>query len=297
MMTLSTLPLALALTLAAPLGSTSQPQRETRDVRTRDVYVSVVDAKGAPVSGLAAADFTVREDGVAREVLKAGPATAPLQIALVVDDSQAATQAIQEIREGLIATVDKMQGRAEISLVTVGERPTSLVDYTTDAAALKTAIGRIFSRPGSGAYLSEGILDVSKGLQKRGAARPVIVALTFDGVEYSNQQYTMVLDQLFASGAALHVLEVGIPRATLNEEMRNRNLVIAEGTSRTGGRRDQLLSVTAIPDRFRQLADELLALYVVTYARPDSLIPPERIAVGVNRPDLTARARTRVAAK
>ncbi|MBE3074077.1 MAG: GvpL/GvpF family gas vesicle protein, partial [Actinobacteria bacterium] len=168
----SIVPLALAVSLLAPRESTPPSPPQARDARTRDVVVSVVDAKGAPVSGLAAADFLVREDGVAREVLKAGPATAPMQIALVVDDSQAATQAVQQLREGLTAFVDKMKGRAEMSLITIGERPTSLVAYTTDTTALKHAIGRVFSRPGSGAYLTEGILDVSTGLRKRHPSRP-----------------------------------------------------------------------------------------------------------------------------
>lgn len=152
-------------------------------------------------------------------------------------------------------------------------------------------MGRIFARPGSGAYLTQGVLDVTKGLARRNATRPVIVAISFNGVEYSNQQYQQVLDPLLASGATLHVLEIGIAPATADDETRNRNLLVAEGTEKTGGRRDQLLADTAIPDRMRQLADELLSQYVVTYARPDTLIPPEKISVSVNKPDLTARAR------
>ena len=296
-MTTSILPLVLAAALLTPLEPTSPRASQKGDARTRDVYVSVVNAKGAPVPGLTAADFVVKEDGVAREVLKAGPATEPMDIALVVDDSQASTAAIQPLREGLNAFVDTLKGKGEISLVTIGERPTSLVNYTRDTAAVKKEINRLFARPGSGAYLTEGILDVSKGLEKRKAARPVIVVITFAGVEFSNQQYRPVLDQLLASGATLHVLEVGIPPASNNDELRNRNLVIAEGTEQTGGRRDQLLADTAIPDRMRQLADELATQYLVTYARPETLIPPEKISVGVITPGLTARARTRAAGK
>ena len=47
-------------------------------------------AKANRLRGLTAADFTVREDNVVREVLEAGPATEPLTIAVTIDDSQAA---------------------------------------------------------------------------------------------------------------------------------------------------------------------------------------------------------------
>ena len=266
-------------------------------MRTRDVYVSVLDSKSVPVRGLSAADFTVREDGAAREVLKAGPATAPMQIIVLIDDSEAATNAIHRMREGLTGFVDKLQGRAEIGLVTIGERPTSLVQYTTDTAALKKGIGRLFARPGAGAYLLEGIQEVSRGLEKREPARPVIVAMTTEGVEFSNLQHEQVLKGLQASGAAFHVIAIGMPSASMSDEMRNRNIVIAEGTERTGGRRDQLLAESSLTEALPRLADELLNQYVVTYGRPETLIPPEKIQVSVSRPGVTVRARTRTAGR
>jgi VWFA-related protein len=267
------------------------------DARTRDVYVSVLDSKGAPVTGLTAADFVVREDGVSREVVKAAPATAPMQIMVLIDDSQAATAAIPRMREGLVAFVDKLNGLAEIGLVTIGERPTALVPYTSDTAVLKKGIERIFARPGSGAYLLEGLVDVSHGLEQRHAERPVIVAITMEGPEFSNLDYRQVLKAVESSGAALHVLAVGTPSASLSDEMRNRNMTIAEGTERTGGRRDQLLADLFLPEALPRLADELLNQYVVTYGRPDTLIPPEKIQVSVTRRGVTVRARTRTAGR
>lgn len=283
---------ALALT---PLDFVQRPAAS--DSRTRDVYVSVLDDRDAPVTGLAAAEFSVREDGVPREVLKAAPATDPMQIVVLVDDSQAAENAIQPTREGLTAFVRKLRGRAEIGLVTVGERAASLVAPATDTAALEKGITRIFARSGSGAYLLDGIMDVSRGFDRRKAPRPVIVALTMEGVEYSNLQYQNVLKELNASGATLHVLAVGTPAASMADEMRNRGMVLAEGTARTGGRRDQLLTPSAIAEALPRLADELLNQYVVTYGRPESLIPPEKIQVTVSRPGVTARARTRTAGR
>ena len=45
---------------------------------------------------------------------------------LLIDDSQAATSAIPYIRDGLAKFIDRLQGKASIGIVTVGERPTSV---------------------------------------------------------------------------------------------------------------------------------------------------------------------------
>jgi VWFA-related protein len=289
----------LAVVASGPADFSLLAQSRPREAnpRTRDVYVAVVDSKGVPVTGLSAADFAVREDGTAREVLKAGPATEPMQIIVLIDDSAAATDAIQRMREGLTAFVDKLQGKAEIGLVTIGERPTSLVQYTTDTAALKKGIGRLFARPGAGAYLLEGILEAARGLEKRAPARPAIVALTTEGVEFSNLQHDQVLKPLQASGAAFHVIAIGMPSSSMSDEMRNRNVVLAEGTERSGGRRDQLLAESSIPEALPRVANEMLNQYVVTYGRPETLIPPEKIEVSVSRPGVTVRAPTRTAGR
>ena len=46
------------------------------------------------------------------------------------------------------------------------------------------------------------------------------------------------------SGAALHVIALGTPSGSMDDEMRNRGQVISEGTARTGGRRDQVLALS-----------------------------------------------------
>lgn len=284
---LAAIALTAALALPSPAGAQAKPT---------DIYVSVLDSKGEPATGLSADDFRVREDGTAREVLKAGAATEPLTVALLVDDSQAASPALQMMREAVETFIRSLAGKAEISVVSIGERPTIVVDYTTDQKRLLDGAKRVFPRSGAGGYLMDAIVDVSRGLQKRKAARPVIAVLMMENsVEFSNRHYDNVLNELAKGGAALHIVALGQPSGSLSDELRNRDHVVAVGTERTGGRRENVLALTAAAPKMKQLAHELLNQYVVTYARPDTLIPPEKVEVTVTRPGLTARARTRTA--
>lgn len=282
---LSALALAAACALPVAVFAQSKPT---------DIYVSVVDGKGMPAQGLTAEDFRVREDGVAREVLKAGPATEPLSVALLVDDSAAATPATQMIREAVDTFVKSLDGKAEIAIVTFGDRPTIVVDYTTDQKTLLAGAKTLFPRSNSGGTLMDAIVEVGKGLQKREAKRRVIAVLMMDeSLEFSNRYYETVLQDLDKSGATLHVVSLGRPSTNEGDEVRNRNQVIANGTERTGGRRELVLALTAAAPQMKALATELLGQYVVTYGRPDTLIPPQKVDVTVTKPGLKARARTR----
>lgn len=292
---------AVTLVLIAPvvvaIGAAStqtQPQRPS-ERRTREVYVSVVDSSGKPVTGLTATDFVVREEGVVREVLNAGPATEPLTIAVTIDDSQASSSLIQFIRDGLSAFVKALDGKAEIALSTFGDRPTPLVEYTQSTATLEQGIRKLFARSGAGAYLLEALSELSKGMERQEKPRKAIVVVEIEnGTEFSNLYYPNVLEALKKSGATLHVIAIGSPSTSLDDEMRNRNIVIAEGTAITGGRRDQVLAESGLADRMKQLANEMTNQYVVSYSRPETLIPPEKLEVTVKKPGLTVRAPKRV---
>ena len=270
------------------------PGRLAAQAAQKAMYVSVVNDAGAPVMDLGTADFIVREDNVAREVLRVEPASDPMQIAVLVDNSTAARDNISHIRQALpsfvAALTDGPAGQKnEVSIVAIGERPTVLADYSTNRAALQKGIDRIWALHDTGAYLLDGIPEVCQGFKKREATRPVIVALTAEGPEFSNRQHDQVIEPLKATGAAFNAIVIGRPSSSLSSEARERGLVLDEGPRLTGGARMDILAIEGLGVKLKQLADQLTHQYKVTYARPQSLIPPERFAVATSKPGLTAR--------
>jgi len=260
--------------------------------RQRSMYVSAVNEAGAPVPDLGPSDFIVREDNVAREVLKVEPALEPMQVAVLVDTSQAARNDISHMRTALPGFVKTLTGgemKNEVAIIAIGERPTVFTNYTSNQAELKKGIDRIWSTQGSGAYLLDAIIETCQGFKKREAQRPVIVAILSEGPELSGRYHDQALDPLKANGAAFHAITMGRPSSSVSEEFRERNMVLDEGPRLSGGRREELLTPMGLDAKLAQLADELTHQYKVTYSHPDTLIPPERVTVAAAKPGFTAR--------
>jgi hypothetical protein len=256
----------------------------------RDLYVGVLSPSGAPATDLQINEFIVREDGTSREVLRVVPATDPLLIALVVDNSAAAEDDIPNLRDGLRAFETSLTVDHELAIITTADRPTIVIDYTSDRARIEKGIGAVFPRMGSGAYMMEALIEVARGISRRESARPVIVAISSEGPELSDQHERQVLEALKTSGAALHSVVLTVPGAqVLSENARVRSTVFDRGGRESGGRRDMVLTSQALPDFLRSLAAELSRQYKVTYARPGTLVPPETVTVGVTRAGHVAR--------
>ena len=269
--------IAFACTLAIrPIGAQDGP-------RERTMFVSAVDAKGEPVKGLGPDDFIIREDGAQREVLRVTPAIEPMDIAILVDDSAASEGVIPRVREGLTAFINVMSKGNQIALVGLADRPTILVDYTSNTANLLKGVGLLWPRSRSGSTFMDGLYEVSRGLERREAPRAVIVPVITDGGDFVYRQYEQVMPEVKKAGAAIHAVAIGTFSSTSDEELRNRSRVLAEGTRDTGGQRLNLLTPMAVQPTLERLARELSSQYKVVYGRPESLIPPEKIVVSARR--------------
>lgn len=255
-------------------------------------YVSVLDKSGHPVGGLDVADFVVMEDGRAREVLRAGRTSDPIDLAVIVDNSFASQPHILDIRKALGSFFEKMaEQRASIALVGMADRPTVLMDYQSGAAETKKGIEKIFAQPGSGMVFQDTIVQTLRGLTKRDNPRRAVLVIAGQGTDFSNTPYQNTLDAIRSSGAALHVLQLTnqTDAAIRDDNARDRAIVIDEGTQASGGRRQDVLSSMGYADALARVAEDLGNQYKLVYGRPGVLVPPKTLEVSVKKADLTAR--------
>jgi len=281
--------LIVAAIVVLPLAWSSAAVGVQAPSREATVFVSAVDEKGEPVQGLGPEAFVITEDGRRREVLRVSKATEPLDIALLVDNSQAAESAITFLRDSLATFVATMAPVARIAVITIADRPTIATDYTNDAKRLGDAVGRIFAMNQSGATMLDGILETAQGLRKRDTPRAVIIPVVTDGVEFTNRYSRDVTRALVDARVALHAVTIGQFYHSDEHSVRERSFLLDEGPRVSGGQRITMLTPMGLDQALPRLARELLSQYKVVYGRPESLIPPEKIEVSSGRAGVTMR--------
>jgi hypothetical protein len=241
---------------------------------TRTVFVTATGDRQRPVTDLTAADFVVKEDGQAREVVEAARATTPLNVALLVDDNG---YGLQSIREGVLAFVRRLSGLGEFSITTTSGRNLRQTDYTGSQATLFAVINRLRAREQSAGYMLDVLLDTASDMTRREFQRNVIVAITTEGEEWGTTRPEPVLDAIQRSRAQVYLINLGTPvvgrmypmsanRGESNvDDAGRRNNVFGVAPARSGGRVEQVVSNSGIPTMMLTLADELAAQYAVTF--------------------------------
>ncbi|MDA1306014.1 MAG: VWA domain-containing protein [Acidobacteria bacterium] len=282
--TLAGVSLVTALVWTAAPAAQSAAQSAQRDQRNQTVFIGVLNKDGAPPATLTTKDVSIREDGNVREILTVGPATTPMQVAVLVDTSQVSRDSIPDLRASVKAFGAAIWAKSpdsEISLYTFGERPVQLVDYTTSAPVLDRGVDKLFAASGAGAYFIDAVIESADALAKRTPVRGVIVAFVDEnGPEFSNRRHQQVFDALARARASLWTITRQAFNSTaMTSETRERASVVGDVTTRSGGRGVTVFAPSALRDRFTDIADALHAQFAVTYGRPETLIPPDRLEI------------------
>lgn len=281
----------VALTLLGAAVGPTVPALAQRAQGERSVYVGALrDEK--PVTDLTAADFTVREDGQNREVIRAATAPPPSHIALLVDDSSVTQPLTQDLRtgfSGFVRAFEDGQPPPAWAIYTFGDRTTRLQDYTTSVPTVLGNIAKIFHRSSAGATFVDAVIQASAELKKAGATRPIIVAFVAEeGPEFSTETADRAGAALAESGTSLWVIPLQSRTATdtATREGRERASLIGDYSRNSGGTNRAILSRQSIVPTFSGLASWIIGRYEVVYGRPEAMVPPKRIEVQTRRKDV-----------
>jgi hypothetical protein len=270
------------------------------DEPSRRVYVTALDGNDNPVADLSTGDLAIKEGGKDRAILRLEPALAKMQIAILVDDNGTGL-----FRVGVARFIESLLGRAEFSISIVTGQTMKLVDYTTDAHELSEAVLKLGARPSTndGNQLLDGITGTSLDMAKRGAGRPVILALTVGGDDVTPMQPDDALDELRRSGAQLYVVSVlsSVMRPTVSPtkpaDMLNEghalHAVLGDGPKRSGGHREEVSAMAGVDPRLARLAEHLKSQYLIEYSLAGGK-PSKTVNISVKRKGVTLRAPSHV---
>ena len=268
--------LSLALTLVAEAQFRS-------GVNVVEVYATVTDARGMPVSNLAKEDFVVREDGEVQQISTFAAGEFPLSAAVALDRSfsmagerlATATSAARSFLGGLREDDESM-------LIAIGSRTEVLVPLSRDRAPQYSALASLDAF-GSTALYDAIIASIAAVQPARG--RRALVLLSDGSDRYSEASSTDALERARASDVLIYPIAIG----------RDRPAVFAELATLTGGRSVHLKDTQRLPETLRSIVLELRSQYLIGYTPEVPLTPGSRewrsISVSVEKRGLTVRAR------
>ena len=284
----------MAFILAAALLLLAPPSPAPADDEPRSLTVTVTDEKGAPVDGLVAQDVAVLENGAVRTLTRVERDERPLRLAVLVDTSEPMRDHYRlQILDPLLRFLGHLPRGTEFAVWTTGDRPNKVVDYGQGTAAASKALGRIF--PQGGNTLLDALVEASRDLQSKEAARAAIVVVTGTGAGFTNYSKEQVVDIVRPSGATVLAAEIeesgaAATRGQGEVSRTDYDYTLSNLAEATGGRRDILLSAMGAERALDSFAGELGSQYRLTYDSVAGLKDKDRkVEVKVARPGAKVR--------
>lgn len=280
------LTLVLGSILAGPAPS---PAQFTSGVNAVEVYATVTDAKGAPVTGLAKEDFTVRENGGVQQVSTFAAGQFPLSVAVAVDRSFSMTgDRLASARSAARIFLGELRPDDESMVIAIGSNSEVIAPLSNDRASQQDALARIDSFGTTGLY--DSIIAAIDAIQQA-RGRRALVLLSDGSDRYSTATAADALARARAADVLVYPIAFG----------RTRPAVFAELATLTGGRSYHIQDARRLPATVRAIAGELRQQYLLGYSPSKTIAPGSNewrsIAVTVHRPGVTVRARDGYLAK
>jgi Ca-activated chloride channel family protein len=255
----------------------------TSGVNLVEVYATVTDRQGEPVTGLTAADFSVSDDGTRQAITAFAAGEFPLAVAIGLDRSFSMADKSNRLGAAKSAArtfVGSLRTTDQVMVVAIGGEVEVAAPLTTDHAAALAAIDRLEAWGTTPLY--DAALSALDKIQSAKGRRALL--LLSDGTDrYSDTAAADLVDQARRRDVLIYPIALG----------RARPPIFAELAAATGGRSFHAPEPRDLASTMNAIARELRFQYLLGYvpARAASEAGWHAIDVSVDRPDLRVRAR------
>lgn len=269
---------------ATVVGAQDGTPRFTSAVELVEVYATVTDAAGGPITGLRQSDFEVFEDGQPRDIATFAAGEFPLTVALGVDRSfSMAGERLRLAKQASIAFLRALRPEDRSMVVAIGNEADIVAPLSSDREAQVAAVNAL--DPWSTTALYDAVIAALNRLDPEPGRQALVVFS--DGVDrYSRATTAALVDRARRSRALVYPVVLG----------RVRPPIVAELATISGGRSFQLTDTRQLEPTLQTIARELRYQYLIGYA-PETATGAGpawhsiRVALKTPRPGVRIRAR------
>jgi Ca-activated chloride channel family protein len=233
------------------------------DVKLVNVFVTVLDQKGAPVGSLTKDDFRLFEDGNPEHIAVFDrESQLPLSIVLAVDTSLSTRKDLRfELESARRFARSIMRPVDAMALYEFSEIVNEVVPFTADLKRIDRGISTI--RSGSATALYDAVYLGSGTLEKR-QGRKVMVVITDGGDTVSKVDYHEALRAAQQAEAIVYsIIVVPIP-SSAGRDLGGEHALI-QLSHDTGGKYYYADSLDRLDEAFSRISDELRTQYLLAY--------------------------------
>jgi Ca-activated chloride channel family protein len=253
--------------------SDSQDQSGTTfkvNVKLVNVFTSVTDSGGAPVSSLKQDDFQVFEDGVQQQIaVFHRESELPLSIVVAIDtslstrgDQRLELESARRFAHAILRPIDGL------ALFQFSEIVDQLTPFTADVRTIDRAINRVHS--GAATALYDTLYLGSDALMER-RGRKVMVVITDGGDTISKTSYQEAIREAQQAEVILYSIIIVPIENSAGRDIGGEHALIQLSRD-TGGKYFYASGLEQLDAAFKQISDELRTQYLIAY------YPSKRVA-------------------
>ena len=282
--------LICAAVFAAATAVSVAAQQEPQDAQARfssgvelvEVYATVTDAKGEPVTGLRREDFDVYEDNQIQDVSTFVAGEFPLTVALGVDRSWSmAGDPLRLAKQASQSFLKQLKPADRSMVLAISSEADVIAPLDMDRATQARELAAL--EPWSTTALHDAIVAALDRLEPE-PGRQALVVFSDGQDRYSKTTAAQVLERARRSNALVYPIAFG----------RTRPPLLAELAVLTGGRSFLLRDARDLEKTLAEIARELRYQYLLGYAPANAALGASEwrsIRVVVRKPGLRVRAR------